>query len=98
MTAFAVDLDELAGVVATMGTCQRALVDLGSEIAAEQVALHEHWRGAASDAHAAAYDSWRDDCAEMLTTLAALRGLGEAAESNYRAAVGANLALWRQVR
>ena len=36
--------------------------------------------------------------AEMVTALAALRGLGEAAEDNYRGAVAANLALWEDVR
>ena len=98
VTTFDVDLDELRHVIATLAACQRALLDLGGDIHDEVVALHEEWLGRASDAHAASYGSWRDGCAEMVTALAALRGLGEAAEGNYRAAVEANLAMWEQVR
>ena len=98
MTAFDVDLDELQSVVTTLAAVQRALVDLGGDIEAEHVGLHGHWLGQASDAHAAAYGSWREGCADMVSALAALRGLGEAAEGNYRAAVDANLAMWEQVR
>lgn len=98
MTAFDVDLDELRNVIASLAACQRALLDLGGEIHEEIDDLHEHWLGRASDAHAASYGSWRDGCAEMVTALAALRGLGEAAEGNYRAAVATNLAMWEQVR
>lgn len=97
MTAFDVDVDELRRVVSTMGACQRALVDLGSDIEAAQTDLHDDWRGESSDSHALAYSSWRDGCADMVTALAALRGVGETANGNYRAAVGANLAMWEQV-
>ena len=98
MTTFDVDLDELRSVVANLAAVQRALVDLGGDIEAEHAGLHEHWLGQASDASAASYGSWRDGCADMVTALAALRGLGETAEGNYRAAVDANLAMWEQVR
>ena len=98
MTAFDVDLDELRDVIASLAACQRALLELGGEIHDEVDDLHEHWLGRASDAHAASYGSWRDGCAEMVTALAALRALGEAAEGNYRAAVEANVAMWEQVR
>ena len=98
MTAFDVDLDELRDVIASLAACQRALLELGGEIHDEVEDLHEHWLGRASDAHAGSYASWRDGCAEMVTALAALRGLGETAEGNYRAAVEANLAMWEQVR
>ena len=98
MTTFDVDLDELHSVIATLAACQRALLDLGGDIHEEHVALREHWLGRASDAHTAAYGSWREGCADMVTALAALRGLGEAAEGNYRGAVVANLAMWERVR
>ena len=98
MTAFDVDLDELRSVIASLAACQRALLELGGDIHDEVDDLHEHWLGRASDAHAVSYASWRDGCAEMVTALAALRSLGEAAEGNYRGAVAANLALWEQVR
>ena len=98
MTAFDVDLDELQGVVAALAACQRALIDVGGDIEAEHARLHEHWLGRASDASASSYGAWREGCAEMVTALAALRGLGEAADNNYRGAVAANLAMWEQVR
>lgn len=98
MTAFDVDLDELRRVVASLAACQRALLDLGSDIHDEMGDLRTHWLGRASDAHAASYGSWRDGCADMVTALAALRALGETAEGNYRGAVAANLAMWEQVR
>lgn len=98
MTAFDVDLDELRHVISSLAACQRALLDLGSDIHDEHVGLHEHWLGRAGDAHAAAYGTWREGCADMVTALAALRGLRESAETNYRQAVAANVAMWEQVR
>lgn len=98
MTAYDVDLDELRGVLATLAACQGALLDVGGDIHDEHVDLHRHWRGQASDAQAAAYGSWREACADMVTALAALRRLGEAAEGDYRGAVAANLAMWDQLR
>ena len=38
-----------------------------------------------------------DGCADMVTALAALRGIVEAADDHYSSAVGTNLALWQQV-
>ena len=98
MTTFDVDLDELRGVIATLAACQRALLDLGGDIHDEHLSLHEHWLGRASDAHDSSYAAWRAGCADMVIALAALRGLGETAEGNYRGAVEANLAMWEQVR
>ena len=98
MTAFDVDLDELRHVIASLAACQRALLELGSDIHDEVGGLHEHWLGRASDAHAASYGSWREGSVDMVTALAALRGLGETAERNYRGAVEANVAMWEQVR
>lgn len=98
MTAFDVDLDALRHTIASLAACQRDLLDLGSDVHDEVSVLHQHWRGRASDAHATSYGRWREGCADMVTALAALRGLGETAEGNYRGAVEANLALWEQVR
>lgn len=100
MTApsFQVDVDDLRAVVGQMGVCQRRLLDLAADVEALHVELASDWGGLAADAHASSYRRWRDDCAEMVTALAGLRGLAAAADGHYRDAVAANLALWEQVR
>ena len=98
MTAFDIDLDELRNVIATLAACQRALLDLAGDIHDEHVGLHGQWLGRSADAHESSYGAWREGCADMVTALAALRGLGETAEGNYCGAVEANLAMWEQVR
>ena len=98
MTAFEVEVDALREVVSAMASCQRRLLDLAADVEALHAALPPAWSGAAADAHAASYLAWRDDCAAMITALAAVRSLASTADDNYRASVAANLALWEQVR
>lgn len=97
MTAYDVDLDELRSAVADLAACQRDLLGLASDIDREQVRLQGGWAGGASDAQATSYASWRGDCADMVTALAALRGIVVAADAHYAAAAEANVALWQQV-
>jgi WXG100 family type VII secretion target len=97
MTAFDVDLAELRAVVAELAGCQRDLLGLAGDIDHAQAQVQHEWQGRASAAQEAAYGSWRDDCAEMVTALAALRAIVAAADGHYSAAVEANLELWRQV-
>lgn len=97
MTAYDVDLGELRATVAELAACQRDLLRLGSDIDHVHGGLHAGWSGRASDAHATAYTSWREECAEMVTALAALRGIVLAADEHYSAAAAANVALWEQV-
>jgi WXG100 family type VII secretion target len=98
MTAYDVDLDELATVLAAMATCQRGLGDLARDVDAETSRLHASWTGRAQEAHAAAHTSWRDGFADMVTALAGLRGLAATARDAYAGAGTANRALWEQVR
>lgn len=97
MTAFDVDLAELRGVVAELASCQRDLLELAGDIDDAQAKVQHQWLGQASAAQEAAYGSWRDECADMVTALAAMRGIVAAADSHYSSAVEANLALWQQV-
>lgn len=97
MTAYDVDLAEVRLAVAELATCQRDLVALAVDIDHAQGRLQAGWLGRASDAQASSYDSWRDGCADMVTSLAALRRIVAAADEHYSSAVEANLALWRQV-
>ena len=97
MTAYDVDLTEVRLAVAQLAACQRDLLGLAVDIDHAHDLLQAEWLGRASDAQASSYDSWRDGCAEMVTALAALRGVVAAADEHYSSAVGANLALWQQV-
>ncbi len=98
MISFAIDADELRDAVAAMASCQRALLALAADVDAHHDALHADWTGLAADAHASTHRAWREGCAEMVTALAALRGIAAEAETGYRGAVAANVALWEQVR
>lgn len=98
MTAYDVDLDELASVLVAMAACQRGLGDLAREVDAETARLHGSWSGRAREAHATSHAAWRDGFADMVTALAGLRRLGETARDAYADAGAANRALWEQVR
>jgi WXG100 family type VII secretion target len=97
MSAFDVDLAELRSVVAELACCQRDLLGLAGDIDDAQARVQHDWLGLASAAQQAAYGSWRDECAEMVTALAAMRAIVDAADRHYSSAVEANLALWQQV-
>jgi WXG100 family type VII secretion target len=97
VTAFDVDLAELRSVVAELASCQRDLLELAGDIDDAQAKVQHQWLGHASAAQEVAYGSWRDECADMVTALAAMRTIVAAADSHYSSAVEANLALWQQV-
>ena len=97
MRAYDVDLAGLRLAVAQLAACQRDLLGLAVDIDHAQDRLQADWLGRASDAQASSYDSWRDGCADMVTALAALRGIVAAADEHYSSAVEANLGLWQQV-
>lgn len=98
MSAHEVDVDELVAVIEAMSACGRALTDLAADIELQTRGLHAAWSGLAREAHASAYARWQEEFADMATSLAALRQLGDTARANYSAAVAANLAMWEQVR
>jgi len=95
--AYDVDLAVLRLAVSQLAACQRDLLGLAVDIDHAQDRLQADWLGRASDAQASSYDSWRDGCADMVTALAALRGIVAAADEHYSSAVEANLGLWQQV-
>ena len=97
MTAYDVDLGELRAAITELAACQRDLLGLGADIDHAQTDLQSGWAGRAAGAQASSYDSWREGCAEMVTSLAALRGIVARADDVYSAAADANVALWRQV-
>jgi WXG100 family type VII secretion target len=97
MTVFDVDLAELRAVVAELAGCQRDLLGLAGDIDDAQAQVQHEWLGRASAAQAAAYGSWRAECADMVTALAAMRAIVATADGHYSSAVEANVALWQQV-
>lgn len=97
MTAYEVDVDELRRTLGELASCQRDLIALAGEIDTAHDRLRADWSGAASDAEATSYESWRGDCAEMVIALAALRGIVSAADEHYSRAASANVELWQQV-
>jgi WXG100 family type VII secretion target len=97
MTAYDVDLAELRSTVRLLAACQRDLLSLAGEIDEAQGRLQDGWAGRARNAEETSYAAWRAGCADMVTALASLRRIAEAADEQYAAAVGANVALWTAV-
>ena len=97
MTAYDVDLDELRATLADLAACQRDLVGIAAEIDQAQSRLQSGWSGRAADAEVLSYDTWRDGCADMVTALAGLRAIVNAADESYSRAASANVRLWHQV-
>ena len=97
MTAYDVDLDELRATLADLAACQRDLVGIAAEIDQAQSRLQVGWSGRAADAEVLSYDAWRDGCADMVTALAGLRAIVNAADESYSRAAATNVRLWEQV-
>ena len=97
MTAYDADLDELRSAVRLLADCQRDLVSLAGEIDDAHGRLQGGWSGQAGRAEATSYAAWRAGCAEMVTALAAVRAIAEAADEQYVDAVAANVERWAAV-
>jgi WXG100 family type VII secretion target len=98
MSAFEVDVDELRAVVHAMTTQSATLGDLAAEVQAASTTLSAEWSGLARDAHVTAHARWAGDFVRMREALTELHTIGGTAADNYSAAVGANIAMWEQVR
>lgn len=98
MTAYDVDVDELAAVIAAMNSCGGDLAELAADVEAAQGAVHSEWTGLASDAHTTSHSSWRTSFSDMTSALGGLRSIGDTARSNYVLATERNVSLWEQVR
>jgi WXG100 family type VII secretion target len=97
MTAYDVDLDELRSAVQQLAACQRDLLSLAGEIEQAHAGLQLSWSGQSGRAEESSYAAWRTGCANMVTALAALRAVAEAADEHYAGAVAANVARWAAV-
>lgn len=92
--AYAVDLDLLSSTIDALvgceAECDRALDDVARQVGR----LHLTWAGQAADAQAVAQEQWESGFTTMRAGLAVMRSAASTAETNYRAAVSANLAMW----
>lgn len=94
MTAFHVDLDEVALVISRMAAVGDDLSSLAARLDASSGRLHEAWSGVASSAHLSAHAEFAAGFAEMRAALADMHTAADTARSNYSGAVDANLAMW----
>ena len=95
---FAVDLEELARVVAEMATCQARLHDVAEETSRQVHALHGSWQGEAAVAHEVAQRVWDAGFRDMREALAAMRTAADVAHHHYESAALTNLEMWGRVR
>lgn len=72
--------------------------DLAADVEAASTTLGAEWTGLARDAHVTAHTRWAGDFVRMREALTDLHTIGGTAADNYAAAVGANVAMWEQVR
>jgi WXG100 family type VII secretion target len=94
---YAVDLDLLAATIEALGRCEETCDEALDDVRDDVARLHLTWSGRAADAQAAAQRGWEAGFAQMREGLAAMRAAAATADGNYRAAVEANLAMWRSV-
>lgn len=97
-TPFAVDLEELAHVVAKMATCQARMHEVADEVSRRVRALHGSWRGEASVAHETAQQVWDAGFHDMRAALAAMRTVADVAHDHYEAAALTNVEMWSRLR
>jgi len=92
--AFAVDLDQLAGIVERMASYQATVDSMLDECDAVVANLHSNWHGIASDAHDAVHNQWKEGADMMRNALAQLRTAAHHAHNSYRGAIEANQKTW----
>jgi len=94
---YAVDLDELDGVVERMVRCEDDLDALLAELTSGVRTLHDAWHGAAAAAQLDAQRRWETGFRAMHAGLARMREAGRAAHGHYEDAVATNAGMWEQL-
>lgn len=94
MSAFAIDLDQLADTISTLADTGRHCDEALDVVATRVARLHDTWSGHAAAAQADAQARWEDGLRAMTEALADMRTAAETAERNYRSAVDVNVGLW----
>lgn len=94
---YAIDLEELEGVIADLEKCERALEALTNDIEHQMKALHSTWEGLSAQAQAEAQAEWEEGLAEMRASLADMRQAARVASDNYHLMITTNTGLWRRL-
>lgn len=92
---YAIDLDELEGVIGDLEKCERALEVLTNDIERHMKALQATWEGLSAEAQAEAQAEWEEGLAQMRASLADMRQAARVASDNYRLMITTNTGLWR---
>lgn len=92
---YAIDLEELEGVIADLETCERALETLTHDIEGEMKTLQSTWEGLSARAQAEAQEEWTQGLVEMRAALADMRQAARVASDNYHLMIRTNTGLWR---
>lgn len=95
---YTADLVVASSVVRSLGLVEVSLEDVICDLRWRVARLHETFEGTAADAHLARHAQWSAAYADMQAALATMRAALATAQSNYQAAVDANLAMWESVR
>lgn len=94
---YAIDLEELEGVIADLEKCERALESLTNDIEHQMKALQSTWEGLSAQAQAEAQAEWEEGLAEMRASLADMRQAARVASDNYHLMITTNTGLWRRL-
>ena len=94
---YAVDLDQLDGVVDRMVRCEDDLDALLGELGARVRTLHHTWEGAAATAQLDAQRRWEAGFRSMHAGLSRMRTAARAAHGHYAGAVATNTGMWDQL-
>jgi WXG100 family type VII secretion target len=92
---YAVDLEELEGVIADLEKCEHALEVLTNDIGHHMKALQSTWEGLSAQAQAEAQEEWEQGLADMRAALADMRAAARVASDNYHLMISTNTGMWR---
>lgn len=92
---YAVDLEELEGVIADLEKCERALESLTNDVEHHMKTLQSTWEGLSAQAQAEAQTEWEEGLADMRAALADLRAAARVASDNYQLMISTNTGIWR---
>jgi WXG100 family type VII secretion target len=94
---YAVDLELMAATIEQLAAAEVACDEALDDIRRDVARLHLTWTGRAAAAQAEAQEAWEAGFVRMRAGLAAMREAAGTSHGNYRAAVEANLAMWRSL-
>ena len=95
ITGYSVDLDRIDAAVASLEAFETRLADELRALTDRTERMRQAWSGPSADAFAAAHREWDEGSARMAGGLAQMRDAARVARTSYRAAVAANMAMFR---